>query len=57
MNKKLLDILVCPECKGSVTLDKKQVVICSRCHLVYPIKNDIAVMVRSKAYDLEKNND
>lgn len=50
MNKKVLDILACPVCKGSITYDKKNnEIICPRCHLAYPIIQDMPVMRQSKA--------
>jgi uncharacterized protein len=50
MNKKLLDILVCPVCKGSLNYRKEaKELICSRCRLAYPIRDDIPVMLPEEA--------
>lgn len=42
----LLEILACPECKADVkiTADEKGLK-CVQCHRVYPIKDDIPVML------------
>ena len=46
----LLEILVCPECKAPVTLVKNGTALrCERCHRVYPIKDDIPVMLIDEA--------
>ncbi|MDX1824619.1 MAG: Trm112 family protein, partial [Thiohalomonadales bacterium] len=46
MDKKLLDILACPICKGPLVYDKaKQELICKGDRLAYPIRDDIPVML------------
>lgn len=46
----LLDILVCPACKGPVVLNgAKTGLKCSQCKRVYPIQDDIPVMLIDKA--------
>ncbi|MGA7180542.1 MAG: Trm112 family protein [Thiobacillaceae bacterium] len=50
MNKKLLDILACPVCKGSLIYRKEaKELICSPCRLAYPIRDDIPVMLPEEA--------
>jgi uncharacterized protein YbaR (Trm112 family) len=50
INKELLDILACPKCKGDIVLTKKEDgLICKACKLVYPIKDDIPVMLIDEA--------
>jgi len=50
MDKKLLDILVCPICKGSLIYRKEsQELICKRDRLAYPIRDDIPVMLEDEA--------
>ena len=54
MDKKLLDILVCPVCKGELVFDKKnQELICKLDRLAYPIRDDIPVMLVEEARELE----
>lgn len=48
MDKKLLDILVCPLCKGKLLL-KKQELICCFDRLAYPIRDGIPVMLETDA--------
>ncbi len=46
----LLDILVCPDCKGSLTVDyDHDELICNRCGLIYPVRDDIPVMLIDEA--------
>ena len=50
MNRHLLDILVCPLCKGALVYQQKQKeLICSFDRLAFPIINDIPVMIESEA--------
>jgi uncharacterized protein YbaR (Trm112 family) len=50
ISKDLLDILACPKCKGEVKLTEKQDgLICNTCKLLYPIKDDIPVMLIDEA--------
>ncbi|MFI4919551.1 MAG: Trm112 family protein [Legionellales bacterium] len=48
MDKKLLDLLVCPLCKGKL-LFTKQEVICRFDRLAYPIRDGIPVMLEQEA--------
>jgi uncharacterized protein YbaR (Trm112 family) len=53
MDKKLLDILVCPLCKGKLYYDKgAQELICRGDRLAYPIRDDIPVMLEEEARTL-----
>ncbi|SNX29074.1 hypothetical protein SAMN06295945_1437 [Polynucleobacter meluiroseus] len=53
MDKRLLEILVCPLCKGSLQLaEDKQELICNLDRLAYPIQNDIPVMLIDEARTL-----
>jgi uncharacterized protein YbaR (Trm112 family) len=50
LNKKLLEILICPRCRGKVRHDEKlQGIICDKCKLLYEIKDDIPVMLVEEA--------
>lgn len=50
MDNKLLDILVCPICKGNLHYNRAaQELLCSPCRLAYPIKDDIPVMLPEEA--------
>ncbi|MBM4260400.1 MAG: Trm112 family protein [Deltaproteobacteria bacterium] len=53
IQKDLLDILACPKCKGDIQLnDKNDGLTCKACKLVYPIKDDIPVMLIDEALAL-----
>jgi uncharacterized protein YbaR (Trm112 family) len=53
MDKRLLEILVCPLCKSTLHLDtEKQELICKADRLAYPIRNDIPVMLVDEARSL-----
>jgi len=44
--KDVLDILVCPVCKTQVVLQPNETGLkCVQCHRVYPIQDDIPVML------------
>ncbi len=50
MDEKLLDILVCPICKGPLLYRKAQAeLLCKPCRLAYPIQDGIPVMLEDDA--------
>ncbi len=50
MDKRLLDILVCPVCKGPLLYDKaKAELMCKADRLAYPIRDGIPVMLEDEA--------
>ncbi len=50
MDAKLLEILVCPLCKGPLTYKKEaQELICKADRLAYPIRDGIPVMLEEEA--------
>ncbi|MFQ5456046.1 MAG: Trm112 family protein [Nitrospirota bacterium] len=54
IDKELLDILACPKCKGDIYLnEKKDGLICNGCKLIYPIKDEIPVMLIDEAIRLD----
>jgi uncharacterized protein YbaR (Trm112 family) len=55
IDRELLDILACPKCKGDIYLNEDQSgLICDSCKLMYPIKDDIPVMLIDEATKLEE---
>jgi uncharacterized protein YbaR (Trm112 family) len=53
MDKRLLEILVCPLCKSTLHLDnEKHELVCKIDRLAYPIHNDIPVMLVDEARSL-----
>lgn len=56
MDKKLLDILVCPICKGPLRYDKiKSELICKADRLAFPIRDDIPVMLEEEARQIAED--
>ena len=54
MDKKLLEILVCPVTKGPLIYDKEQQELISKsARLAYPIRDGIPVMLEDEARPLE----
>ena len=50
MDKRLLEILVCPLCKSALTLNpQKDELTCKADRLAYPIREDIPVMIIDEA--------
>ena len=50
IDAELLEILACPSCKTPVTLVKNDTALkCETCKRVYPIKDDIPVMLIDEA--------
>ncbi len=50
LSQELLDILACPKCKGEVKLTANQDgLVCDACRLVYPIRDDIPIMLIDQA--------
>jgi hypothetical protein len=55
VSQELLDILVCPKCKGPIYLNESQDgLICDHCKLMYEIRDDIPVMLIDEAKPLEE---
>ncbi|WP_300463234.1 Trm112 family protein [Desulfobacula sp.] len=53
VSQDLLEILVCPKCKGEIHLnEKKDGLVCEACRLVYEIKDDIPIMLIDEAKPL-----
>ena len=55
LSKDLLDILACPKCKTKVAAtDKEDGLVCEPCGLVYPVREEIPVMLVEEAVPLDK---
>lgn len=53
LNKELLDILACPKCKGDLIYkEAENGLICNACKLMYPVRDDIPVMLIDEAIKL-----
>jgi hypothetical protein len=51
VDKELLDILICPNCRGEVEYrPEEEVIVCvGQCGLRYPVRDDIPVMLIDEA--------
>ena len=53
INKDLLEILACPKCKGELALKPDESgLICQACKVVYPIREEIPIMLVEEAEPL-----
>ncbi|MBS3758386.1 MAG: Trm112 family protein [Desulfobacterales bacterium] len=54
ISQELLDILVCPKCKGPLYLNAAgDGLICDHCRLIFEIRDEIPVMLIDEAKPLE----
>lgn len=50
LKKELIAILACPACKGKIVHDdEKDTLTCTECRRVYPVRDDIPVMLVEEA--------
>jgi uncharacterized protein len=50
IDKELLEILVCPSCRGEVVYQAEaELIVCTKCGLQYPVRDDIPVMLIEEA--------
>ncbi len=55
--RELLDILVCPACKGDLEYDQtNQKLACNACRLRYPIEDDIPIMLINEAEGIDESD-
>jgi uncharacterized protein YbaR (Trm112 family) len=53
LSPQLLDVLVCPRCKGALDYRvPESVLVCVPCALRYPVRDDIPVMLVDEATPL-----
>ena len=48
VDKKLMEILACPACKGDVK-EEEGAIVCLKCSRAYPVIDDIPVMLVDEA--------
>ncbi|MEF2231828.1 MAG: Trm112 family protein [Pseudodesulfovibrio sp.] len=50
LKKELVEILACPKCKGPLTVKPAEDgLACPKCAVVYPVRDDIPVMLVDQA--------
>lgn len=53
LTKELLDILVCPQCKGGIELRPDgAALLCRGCLLAFPVRDGIPVMLVDEAHKI-----
>jgi uncharacterized protein YbaR (Trm112 family) len=53
VDAQLLEILVCPKCKGELEYrEAESSLICHKCSLRYPVRDDIPIMLIDEATPL-----
>lgn len=53
LSQQLLDLLVCPKCKGKLEASATQTLICHNCHLAYPVRDGVPIMLIDEAVSVE----
>lgn len=54
LDPKLLELLVCPQCKGALKeSDGGNALVCKACQLKYPVREGVPVMLADEATDLQ----
>ncbi|HSQ59881.1 MAG TPA: Trm112 family protein [Acidobacteriota bacterium] len=54
LSDELLEILVCPQCRGELTYDREaETLTCPACRLRYPIEDGVPVMLPEEAEKIE----
>ncbi|HEX5208037.1 MAG TPA: Trm112 family protein [Steroidobacteraceae bacterium] len=57
MDARLLDILACPVCKGTLVYRREQeVLVCRLDRLAYPIREDVPIMLEEEARQLQADD-
>ena len=59
IDQKLLDILICPNCRGDIEyLEQESVIRCTgECRYVYPVRDGIPVMLIDEATKPTESSD
>ncbi len=53
MDARLLEVLVCPLCKGPLDYKKpQQELVCKPCRLAYPVRDGIPMMLEGEAREI-----
>ncbi|GAB5045693.1 Trm112 family protein [Thermodesulfovibrio sp. TK110] len=57
IDKELLEIIVCPKCKGDLVYEEdKERLVCKNCSVYYPVKEDIPILLIEEAIPVKKEN-
>ena len=55
LKQELLEILVCPKCHSKLEhqTEPEEALICRKCNLLFPVREDIPIMLIDEAIHLE----
>ncbi|NOR84770.1 Trm112 family protein [archaeon] len=53
INKKLIEIMVCPKCNGDIK-EKNMFLVCEKCKLAFPVLDDVPNMLIDEAWTVDK---
>jgi len=56
LDQALLEIIVCPDCHGSLAVQGEELV-CQSCGLAYPVRDDIPVLLVDEARKPDRGPD
>jgi uncharacterized protein YbaR (Trm112 family) len=57
LSKELLEMLVCPQCKGDLEYDRdNEKLLCHACQLRYSIQDEIPIMLIDEAERMSDSN-
>lgn len=58
IDRELLEIIVCPKCKGDLIYDEnRDILICKTCSVYYPIREDIPILLIEEAQSFESSEE
>jgi uncharacterized protein YbaR (Trm112 family) len=58
LEKELLEIIVCPKCKGDLVYEEeKNILLCKTCKVYYPVKDDIPILLIEASQPVEEDNE
>lgn len=54
LDRELLEIIVCPKCKGDLSYEpENERLVCKNCLIYYPVKEDIPILLVEEAKPLD----
>ncbi len=55
ISKELVKILCCPVCKGSLEIENESFLVCKKCRVKYPVKDDIPVLLVEESQKIDED--
>jgi uncharacterized protein YbaR (Trm112 family) len=54
LSQQLLNVLVCPKCKGELQVSAEEQLLCAHCKLAYPVRDGVPIMLIDEAQPVEQ---